>query len=348
MSAPTTQDVVSLSWQTTATPALMGPLEERAREVGERTGGRLAIQPYPTGGLAKEFDLFPAVQKGIIDIGFTTSGYGASADLLPRSSVGELPYWPSGQAGSAFTKAVRDRYVKPDMEKLGVVPLFYEINMADDFDYFVAPYITDIYTTKVYRSLAELKGRRILAQHPTAADALRLLGMEPVMMPYAECVDGLKDGRIDGVLSTSILLMFYEGITDLVKCCIRLGFDQSEDAFMIMRKQTYDALPDDLRREVTEEMQGYWRSVDRTAMNRHSMGMLDDFIAGGQITEVELPEQDRRLRDEKWDHELLELWIARQERRGVADPRGLVADLKEVAAQILADGVPQYDGPSCR
>jgi TRAP-type C4-dicarboxylate transport system substrate-binding protein len=339
---------VELTWQTTSPPNLMGTLEDRAKEVAARTGGRLAIKPYPTGGLVNEFDLFPGVQKGIVDIGFTTSGYGASADMLPRSAVGELPNWPSGQAGSEFTKVVRDRFVKPDMEALGVVPLFYEINMADDFDYAVAPYITDIYANKVYRSLEELRGKRVLAQHETAADALRVVGIEPVRMPYIEAIDGMRSGRIDGVLSTSVLLLFYEGITDIVKCCVRLGFQQSEDAFMIMKKETYDALPADLQKVVAEEMQGYWKSVDRTAMNRHSVALLDRLIASGDITEVVLSQAEQRRRDEAWGRDLLNLWIARQERRGVADPRGLVAELQRVADRILAAGTPQYDGPSSR
>jgi tripartite ATP-independent transporter DctP family solute receptor len=65
-------------------------VERVAREVKEKTSGRIDIQSFPNGQLGSGRDMMEAVTSGALQM--TTDGAGALAALLPQLSVIESPY----------------------------------------------------------------------------------------------------------------------------------------------------------------------------------------------------------------------------------------------------------------
>jgi len=65
-------------------------VERIAREVKEKTAGRIDVQSFPNGQLGSGRDMMEAVSAGALQM--TTDGAGALAALLPALSVVEAPY----------------------------------------------------------------------------------------------------------------------------------------------------------------------------------------------------------------------------------------------------------------
>src|SRR3974390_925645 len=115
----------TLKWATSS-KVVHEPWQETAKRINERTDGEIDVEFYCL-DIVSEKEVLSAVASGKADIGFTGSGtYGPG--VLTHCNVSELPYWPSGKAGCAFTKAVVDKYVRSEMEALGVTPIVFEIN----------------------------------------------------------------------------------------------------------------------------------------------------------------------------------------------------------------------------
>ena len=338
---------IVLKWQSTSPPHMMDPMYDSAKRINERTDGQVTVECYGSGGLVSPFDVFPAVQSGQLDIGFTTSGYGKSAALLPRSSAGELPIWPSGEAGCAFTKAVLDKYIRNDLEALEVTPLFYEINMADDFGLFCPPYVTDLWFNREFASLEEAKGAKIMTQHWTASEALRLIGMEPVEIPYPEIPTALKNGTIDGALIVCWVASVLK-FEDLMKCSVRIGFPQCEDAFTFMNKKVYYSLSEDIQSIITDEIRNWWRVLDRRLMIKESLEIWDKRIKDGKLKMVELTPSEKAFCKQQWEITLVDNWVKHKEAAGLKDAKTYVDDLKKIKADILASGLPLCQEPPLR
>jgi tripartite ATP-independent transporter DctP family solute receptor len=65
-------------------------IDRIAREVKEKTSGRIDVQSFPNGQLGSGRDMMEAVSAGALQM--TTDGAGALAALLPALSVVEAPY----------------------------------------------------------------------------------------------------------------------------------------------------------------------------------------------------------------------------------------------------------------
>ena len=336
------QQKITLKWQTTARPHSMNTMHDTVKRIHERTNGQVAIELYGQDEVVPQFDIFPGVQSGQLDMGYTVSGYGKSATLLPRSGVGELPLWPSGKAGVAFVNAVLDKYIRGDMQGLGVEPLFYEINFACDWGWFVPPYITDLWCNKMYTSLEELKGARIVSQCWTTSEALRLIGMVPVEKPFHELSKLFANDEVDGALVTSFCLLAL-GCNDKYKSLVRIGFPQSEDAFTFMNKKVYDSLPADARNVIIEEVRDIWKTLDRRGIIKRSTALLDKLVQEGKLKIIELPPSEQAFCKKMWEENLTNAWIKKQEATGLKGAKAYVEDLKKMAADILASGVPNCE-----
>ena len=332
----------TLKWQTPGRPDGMYLFEETAQKINERTNGEVIVQACSVGSLVPEFDLFPGVQSGQVDIGYTVSGYGKSATILPRSGVGEIPHWPSGPAGCAFVRAVLDKYIRKDMESVGVVPLFYEINFSTDYDFYMPPYTTDIWSNKIYNSLEDVKGARIVSQCWTTSEALRMIGVVPIEMPFTEVADAFAKGTIDGCLVTTFGLVALNS-KDYFKCCLKIGFPQSEDAFAFINKKSYDSLSVDARKVIAEEIRNNWKIMDRKRIIKHAQTVRDQQIKAGKLTMVDLSPSEQAFCNEQWSTKLEKAWVAKQVAGGFKEAQAYVDDLRKIAADILASGIPNCE-----
>lgn len=169
-------------------PVHHGYLVPWAERVEDGSGGRLAVEIYPSMQLGgAPASLFEQAADGVVDLVWTLPGY--TAGRFPATEVFELPFMTglaenSSQALCAFYgEFLRDEFaeVRPIALHTSGSGLFHLRGDA-------------------VRSVRDLAGRRIRAPSRTTLQALALLGAEPIGMPVPEVPESLARGVVDGAL----------------------------------------------------------------------------------------------------------------------------------------------------
>jgi len=165
-------------------------VERIARELREKTGGRLEIQSFPGGQLGSGRDMMEAVSTGALQ--FTTDGAGALAAFLPPLSVIEAPYlW-------------RDA---AHMAKVAATPIFARLNdqlvarrgmRMIGITYYGKRHLTTS-AAKPVRGVGDLAGFRLRVP---PVDVFRAMveawGARPTPIAFPELYLALAQGAVDG------------------------------------------------------------------------------------------------------------------------------------------------------
>jgi tripartite ATP-independent transporter DctP family solute receptor len=163
--------------------------ERVAKEVAERSGGRLVIQIFPGGQLGSGKDMMEAVSAGALQM--TTDGAGALGAFLPRLSLIEAPYlW-------------RDA---AQMAKVGSSPIFLE--MADELvrtrdmrmlkvTYYGKRHVTT--GSKEVRTPADMVGFKLRVPPVDVFQAMaEAWGARATPIAFPELYLALSQGAVDG------------------------------------------------------------------------------------------------------------------------------------------------------
>jgi TRAP-type C4-dicarboxylate transport system substrate-binding protein len=211
-----------------------------AKELEERTKGRVKITIYPGEALGKAKDHYDMVVHGITDIAIFIHGY--TAGRFPLTSVIELPIGvPSAKVGSRVIWELYDKYLKPEHPGIKLLTLWTHgpghIHM----------------TKKPVKTLEDIKGLRIRSPGPQQTALLRELGISPLTIPIPELYDSLRRGMADGaVVPFSVVVDFklfelikYHTVANLYVMSMGLA----------MNPKTWESLPPDVQK-IVEELSG--------------------------------------------------------------------------------------------
>jgi TRAP-type transport system periplasmic protein len=158
-----------------------------AKQIEEKTNGRVKIVFYWSETLGKAKDLYDMVLRGIADIASNAPGH--TPGRFPLSEVLEiLPNVPSAVVGSRVAWQLYQEVLKqeyPDVKMLLAV-------MVDPMD---------VHLRKNIKSMSDLKGLRLRASGPKQMGWVRALGASPVALGPGEVYDALQKGVIDGVVN---------------------------------------------------------------------------------------------------------------------------------------------------
>lgn len=161
---------------------------EFAKEVEEKTGGRIKIKIFPNGQLGSEDENMEQLQAGVIAM--TKVSAPGLATFTEEFNVFGLPY--IFESTEDFyevmdSKGMRDFFLSTGDD--GYVTLTYYTSGARSF------YTKD----KPIRTPEDLKGLKIRVQNmKSQTDMMKYLGGTPVAMSYGEVFTSLQTGIIDG------------------------------------------------------------------------------------------------------------------------------------------------------
>lgn len=168
-------------------PAHTQMLEPWARQVEENSGGRVAIELYPSmtlGGRPPE--LISQVRDGVVDIVWTVNGY--TPGQFPRTEVFELPTVFKNDP-AATNLAMAELFNSGLSEEYqGVEVMFLHVHAGQ------ALHTRD---TEV-RSPTDMAGLKIRIPTRTGAWIIEALGASPAAMPVPELPPALQKGVVDG------------------------------------------------------------------------------------------------------------------------------------------------------
>jgi TRAP-type transport system periplasmic protein len=239
-------------------------------EIKKRTNGRLEITYYPGGTLTSATKVYDGVVNEVSDIGLSHIGY-----TRGRFPVTEMLDLPVGYASGYVATHVKDdfyRQFKPK-EWNEVQPLF-----------FFAPGPQIVATkTKPVKKLEDLKGLKIRGT-ARIADTVKALGGTPVAVEMVDAYDGLQRGVIDGILDAMETWRGWK-LGELVKHATlsARGAGLVFTFYVVMAKDKWNALPDDIKKTVAEVSAEY-RDKYGVTSNQIDIAGRDFFKEkGGQI-----------------------------------------------------------------
>ncbi|MEM8663367.1 MAG: TRAP transporter substrate-binding protein [Pseudomonadota bacterium] len=224
-------------------------LEPWARAIEEDSEGRIKIEIYPAmslGGAPPQ--LFRQVADGVVDIVWTVNGY--SPGLFPRSEVFELP--------TVFTNDI----------------VATNLAMAEMFDEWLAQEYAPVHVLfnhvhagqalhtreKAARSPDDTKDMKLRVPGPTGIAVVEALGATPVTMPVPDLPQALSTGVVDGALIPYEIIPPLQ-LQEVTNYQINGPDDErfGTTTFQVsMNKQSWEALPDDLKDVFTRNSGPDW------------------------------------------------------------------------------------------
>lgn len=242
-------------------PAHKEMLEPWARQVEENSGGRVAIEIYPSmtlGGRPPE--LAQQVRDGVVDMAWTLNGY--TPGLFPRTEVFELPtvYENDISAANLAMASMFDEYLADDYRGLEV--MFLHVHAGQGMQ------MTEIEA----HTPADLQGAALRIPTRTGSWAIEALGAQPVAMPVPELPQALSKGVVDGALIPWEIipaLRIYEQTDFQIEGPEKERIGTS--VFQVsMNQGRWDGLPDDVKQAFQDasgedwlrELGEVWRAAD--------------------------------------------------------------------------------------
>jgi len=209
-------------------------------QIESRTKGRvkLEIVSLPELGLSG-FELVRVMQAGLVDMG----------DVMPTYVAGDIPviegadllgifgdYDTAVKGHLAWERVLREKY----SDRLGAVVLG------------SWPWAQQLlFSNRPVTSLNDIKGMKIRVFSPAMAQFVRALGGEPVSLAYAEVYTALDRKTVDGAITCSRCgwdTKWYE----VTKHLVDLHMGTAVSTLFVVSKRTWDKLPPDLRKVLTD------------------------------------------------------------------------------------------------
>lgn len=215
---------------------------EWAKEIENRTGGRVKITIFPGGTLTPADKCYDGVEKGISHLGMSVLAY--TMGKFPLSEVIDLPL--GYKSGLAATKLINVYYRKFQPAEFSGTKVMY----------FHAHGPGLLHTKKPVHKLEDLKGMKIRCTG-MAAKIVKALGGVPVAMPMGETYDALNRGVVDGSMAPQEALQGWKW-GEVVKFTTEsFGAAYSTAFFVVMNKEKWNSLPADIQK-VIEKVNEEW------------------------------------------------------------------------------------------
>jgi tripartite ATP-independent transporter DctP family solute receptor len=164
-------------------------IERAAKEVKEKTGGRVEIQGFPGGQMGGSRDVVEAVSSGALDM--TTEGAGLLGQFVPQLSVIEAPY--AWKDADHMTRALKS----PLLEELNKLMVERRGMRMIGVTYYGKRHLTT--GTKPVRTVDDMKGFKLRVPEVDTFRAMaEAWGARATPLNFNELYLSLSQGAVDG------------------------------------------------------------------------------------------------------------------------------------------------------
>ncbi|NLE73024.1 MAG: TRAP transporter substrate-binding protein DctP [Actinobacteria bacterium] len=288
-----------------------------ATEIEKRTNGKVVVRTIPGGELFTAENMYDGVRSGVADIGLSFVTYEASN--FPLLTINDLPgigYANATQASKAFFEVV---WANQDIEEL------------KDFKIITA-FCTEpsyIQTMTKHTSLESLKGVPI--RTPGGPKILEAMGAVGVNMPQSKIEQALDNFLIEGIVTSREVLKDF-GYAKKIKFVLNKPLGQVS-ALAVMRKATFDTLPDDIK-TVIDELAPLAAAYAGAALDKAVNESMEWATESQGVTVVELSADESRKMDEAIQT-VAENWLADLTAKGYA-ANEFFRQLQQAASQAAS------------
>ncbi len=301
-------------------PAHTQMLAPWAKQVEENSGGRVAIEIYPSMSLGgRPPELISQARDGVVDLVWTVNGY--TPGLFPRTEVMELPGVFVNDPVAAnlslydmFESDLREEYT-------GVEVMFLHVHAGQGIHM----------RNQLVRSPGDMNGLKMRIPTRTGAWIIEALGASPVSMPVPDLPQALQKGAVDGAFIPWEIIPPLK-IQEQTQYQIE-GTDMARfgtTTFQVsMNKARWDSLPADIQQAFKDASgREWWGRVGELwrAADDFGIGLAVD--AGNE--HVVLTEDETAAFFDALEP-VVDRWISEVNEKGI-DGAGLVAQARELVS----------------
>jgi TRAP-type C4-dicarboxylate transport system substrate-binding protein len=272
-SAPSAAAPKTLEFKLTSHAAPNGSdmqiIQKWADTIGEKSGGKVKINCYFGGTLAKPAEARAATEKRVVDIGFCVSSDTALQNPLTLLAEAPMMGFKNSKHATGVLSDLLKNYVPIQKEWQSVKILF---------SYLTAPRRVHM-TKKVVRLPSDIKGAKIIGSG-VSAEAVQLLGGAPVVVGppdwYTSLNSGLAEGQITAfyfieAMKTSPLLLYNTIGMDL-------GYTNNG---LYMNWDSWNSLPPDLQKLLDNELNPWALDQFTSLFDNSETNLITDFKKSG-------------------------------------------------------------------
>jgi TRAP-type transport system periplasmic protein len=222
--------------------------------VQERTGGRYEVKVFPQGQLGNERELEEGLQIGNLD--FTFGGPGVLTNFDPLIGVFDLPFLFQSyeQANEVMDGPIGAKAFDSLRENAGIRVL---ASGAQGFRYVLTK-------DQPIEAISDIEGLKIrVPEAETFLEAFRLIGANPVPIPWGETYTGMQTGVVDGLEGVPEVLQNFK-MYEVGKNVARTGHVLAT-LQLLVSEQIYQGLPDDVKQIVDEAAREAWHAQREAA-----------------------------------------------------------------------------------
>ncbi|MCG7346494.1 DctP family TRAP transporter solute-binding subunit [Sporosarcina sp. ACRSL] len=224
-------------------------IENFAKEVTEKSGGKVKVQVYPAGQLLSDKDMNQSILSGGVEMGVNSSTLWSST--VPAMGIFDVPYVFNDY--SAVGEAVNGEFgdkLRSAMEEKGAKVLIFA-------DY---GYVQFANNKRPLKSPEDFKGLKIRSIGDLPSELIKAYGASPVFMGGGEVYMALQRDTVDGATSgtTAMLQRKYDEVTKY----LTINNYAYLEFLLAVNKDYWDGLPaktQDLITEVAAETEVWIR-----------------------------------------------------------------------------------------
>ncbi|MGC1502750.1 MAG: TRAP transporter substrate-binding protein [Sulfitobacter sp.] len=287
-------------------------------KVQSDSDGRIQITHFPSMQLGgKPPELYDQAADGVADIVWTVIGY--TPGRFPKTEAFELPFMVGDSAGSS--KAFHEYVLTNGMDEFADThPIVFHTHGPGW-----------IHTNTNVATLEDMKGQKLRAPTRVTGQLLEKLGSSPIGMPVPAVPEAVSKKVIDGAIipwEVTLPLKMSELTTNHSGFASKPGL-YTATFVMTMNKDSYAALPDDLKAVIDANSGPEVSALFGAAMDAADVtGREVAERAGNSITELDGEK-------ERWmavGDEVTADWIAEMDAKGL-DGAALVQSAKDFIAK---------------
>jgi TRAP-type C4-dicarboxylate transport system substrate-binding protein len=300
-----------------------------ASEIEKRTHGRLKIEIYSGGTLARPKSVIEAVAIGLADTGEVVTVF--NPGKTPLATVGQNPI--GGSDIYVNHRAMQDLIhgytpIQEEFRKFNQKALWTQATGSQR-----------LIARKPIETLGTLQGMKIRASAQMAT-LYEKLGAAPVFIPMTETYEGLQRGTAEAAsagLAHMEPLRFHEVCKHLLMLD---GIGVNNAGFGTINLSTWNSLPPYIRKVVMEVSNEFPAALSKNMMEAEKK-ILEAFRSAG-VKVYELSGADRN-RLKRVGEEVAAMWAKSMERRGLPGGETLKVFLRaesKYQAEVDAKGYP--------
>ncbi len=262
----------------------MTEMRASAKEIRERTDGRVDIKYYGGGVMGNDTKVLGRIRIGSLQGGaFTPS---ALSDIYPDLNLYGLPMVFNSEEEVAYVRERMDAKLAADLEEAGFV----------NFGFAAGGFASVLSNTPI-RSLDDLKGKRVWVPEGDEISyaAMEAMSLSPVTLPLTDVLTGLQTGLIDIVAISPIGALVLQWHTK-VKYMTEMPLVYTLGV-MAIQKKAFDKISEADQAIVREVMERTYRGFNAANIvdNQEARDALVN--AGIELVEFDPAEIDRLRRE---------------------------------------------------